>query len=321
MSTTIDHVGSKTAADVDNLALELRNWGRWGADDQAGTLNFTTPAHVVAAAALVRTGEIVSMAVPFGKSSPQNGSFGRFNPILTMLESGTDAMCGHQDHRNFNFADDMITMPLQCSTQWDALGHVFYDKKMYNGHSMSLVGSHGALVNSVVAYKEKLAGRGVLLDIARLRGVERLADGEPIYPDELDRAVAHAGVAVGEGDFVIVRTGQTDWCRRNAWGTYPGGDAPGLSLDTARWLYDKRVAAVAVDTWGAEVRPNEVKELYQPWHHVVIPNMGLCVGEIYDLGALGDACHRLGRCEFFFTAPALPIEGGVGSPINPLAIF
>ena len=238
-----------------------------------------------------------------------------------MLESGTDAMCGHQDHRGLNFADDMIMMPLQCSTQWDALGHVFYEQKMFNGYPMSLVGSHGAQKNSVVAYKEKLVGRGVLLDIARLRGVERLADGEPIYPEDLDKAVERAGVSVGEGDFVLVRTGQTGWCRRNTWGAYAAGDAPGLTLDTSRWLFDKRVAAVAVDTWGAEVRPNEVRELFQPWHHVVIPNMGLCVGEIFDLDKIGAACERTGRYEFLFTAPALPIEGAVGSPINPLAIL
>jgi kynurenine formamidase len=109
-------------------------------------------------------------------------------------------------------------------------------------------------------------------------------------------------------------------CRRDGWGSFAGGDAPGLSFDTAGWLHRNELAAIATDTWGFEVRPNELAESFQPLHQVVLPNMGLHIGEIFDLEALADDCARDGVYEFFFVAPPLPITGAVGSPINPYAI-
>ena len=104
------------------------------------------------------------------------------------------------------------------------------------------------------------------------------------------------------------------------WGDYAGGDAPGLSFHTATWLHERQIAAVATDTWGMEVRPNEIPNTYQPLHQVLIPNMGLLVGEIFDLDGLAEDCARDGVYEFQFVAPPLPVTGAVGTPVNPLAI-
>jgi kynurenine formamidase len=307
--------------DVDELASACRNWGRWGPDDELGTLNFVTPETVAAAAREVRSGQVFSLAIAFGPSGPQTGGLGRFNPVHTMLATGTDAAAGCQDHLHVAYADDVIALPCHGATHWDALGHVFYRGAMWNGYDMRLVSSAGAARNAIAVLRDRLVGRGVLLDVARWKGVDALSPGEGIGAADLDAVLRSEGVEVRTGDFLLVRTGQLGRCRREGWGTYAGGDAPGLALDTASWLRDARVAAVAADTWGCEVRPNETEDVYQPWHHVVIPNMGLTVGEIFDLEDLAAACAREGRYTFFFTAPPLPIEGGVGSPVNPLAVL
>jgi len=138
---------------------------------------------------------------------------------------------------------------------------------------------------------------------------------------ELDAAANAQGVEIRKGDFVIVRTGQQEAClSRGEWGTYAGGDAPGLAFDTAYWVHAKNIAAICTDTWGCEVRPNETKEANQPWHWVVIPKIGISMGEIFYLKELAEDCAEDGVYEFFFCAPPMNLPGGCGSPINPQAI-
>lgn len=310
-----------TRDDVDRLAQACRNWGRWGEDDELGTLNFVTPTAVRRAAHGVRTGQVISLAINFGQDGPQTGQMGRFNPLHLMIASGTDVGQGYQNARGGGYADDLIIMPLQCATQWDGLGHIFYHGKMWNGYDVGWVGTGGARKNAITAFKDRLAGRGVLVDVARYRGVEALAPGEAIHAADLDEILRVQGVDIEPGDFLLIRTGQVGQGLRTGWGSFAGGDAPGLALDTAPWLYQACVAAVATDTWGAEVRPNEVADVFQPWHHVVIPNMGLVVGEIFQLEDLAAACAQAHCYTFFLSAPALPIDGAVGTPVNPLAIL
>ena len=128
------------------------------------------------------------------------------------------------------------------------------------------------------------------------------------------------GVEVGRGDIVCVRTGQLTRVRREGWGDYAGGPAPGLSFYTAGWLHRTEIAAIATDTWGFEVRPNEFDNAFQPLHQVAIPHIGLLVGEMWDLDALAEHCAGDGVYEFFIVAAPLPITGAVGSPVNPIAI-
>ncbi|MGH6915137.1 MAG: cyclase family protein, partial [Geminicoccales bacterium] len=167
----------------------------------------------------------------------------------------------------------------------------------------------------------RMVGRGVLLDIARHKGVDALDDGYPISVDDLERAAAAQGVEVRRGDFCIVRTGQMEQrLARGAWDGYAGGDAPGLAFETCEWIFEKEIATICSDTWGIEVRPNEADGLGQPLHWVTIPAIGVTHGEMFYLKELAEDCAKDKVFEFFFCAPPLNITNGTGSPINPLAI-
>lgn len=311
-----------TIEKVKEFSQKYKNWGKWGAEDEWGTLNYITPEKIVEAARLVRQGKVFSLAIPFDDKGPQTGSFGRFNPIHFMLQDGADVAAGAQDHLpNLRYTDDAVTMPLQCATQWDSLAHIMYEGKMYNGYDARMVTSAGAKKNGIDKMRNKIISRGVLLDIPRYRGKPWLEAGEAIYPADLDGAVAQGKVSVGKGDIVLIRTGQLAQVRaEGSWGQYSGGPAPGLSLTTAPWFCEKQVAGYATDTWGTEVIPNETEDVFQPLHIVFIVHAGMLVGEIFDLEELAEDCARDGVYEFMFVAPPLPITGAVGSPVNPQAI-
>lgn len=313
---------------VRELADRYSNWGRWGADDELGTLNHIRASDVVAASRLVRSGRTISLAIPVDETGPQSGGFGRFNPIHLMIRDGNAAATGTvvRDFyggrdRYIRGTDDLLIMPLQSGTQWDALAHIVFDGRIYNGYPATDVGSKGAIRNDIAKARDRIVGRGVLLDIPRSMGRPWLDPGEAIHIEHLEACARAQDVTVGRGDIVLIRTGQMAECRAaGTWGTYAGGAAPGLALDTVGWIHDRDLAAVATDTWGMEVLPNETPDVFQPLHIVLIVHMGLLVGEIFDLEALADDCAADGRYEFLFTAPPLPITGGVGSPVNPLAI-
>jgi kynurenine formamidase len=303
-------------------AERCKNWGKWGPNDEIGTLNYVTPQAIVAAGKLIRKGKAFSLGLNFDRNGPQRGLWGnRFNPIHTMLATGTDAVAGRQDKGGLRYADDSVSMPLQCGTQWDALGHIFYDDKMWNGYDATLVDSGGAQKNGIEKTKDRMVGRGVLLDVARHSGVDFLEDGTAITIDDLEKTAAAQNVEVRRGDFVIVRTGQMGQrLKAGEWGGYAGGDAPGLAFETCEWIYESEIAAICTDTWGCEVRPNETDDASQPWHWVVIPMIGITMGEIFYLEELAADCAEDGVYEFFFCGPPLPITKAVGSPINPMAI-
>lgn len=311
-----------TIKEIKATAERVKNWGRWGPDDEIGTLNNISPEDIVNAARLIRRGKVFSLGLNFDNRGPQTGLWGnRFNPIHTMLTSGVDAIAGRQESIGIRYADDMVTMPLQCGTQWDALGHIFFGDKMWNGYDAKLVDSSGAQKNGIEKTRDKMAGRGVLLDVARFKGVESLEDGYGIGIEELEDCAKTQGVEVCRGDFVIFRTGQMERClKTGVWGGYAGGDAPGLRFETADWIRRTDIAAICADTWGCEVRPNESNEASQPWHWVVIPMIGITMGEIFYLKDLAEDCAEDHVYEFFFCGPPLPITGAVGSPINPIAI-
>lgn len=310
------------------LAERYSNWGRWGPDDELGTLNLIRPEDVVAAARLVQTGKTFSLAIPLDDAGPQTGGFGRFNPIHLMIRDGNAAVTetvvrdfyGGRD-RWIRGTDDILILPLQSGTQWDALGHIVFEKRIYNGYPATDVGSKGAIRNDIAKARDRVTGRGVLLDIPRSKGRQWLDPGESILAADLDACAAKQGVEIKRGDIVLVRTGQIGRCRQDgAWGDYAGGPAPGLALDAVSWIHDREIAALAADTWGAEVLPNETPDVFQPLHIILIVHMGLLLGEIFDFEALADDCAEDGRYECFFSAPPLPITGAVGSPVNPIAV-
>jgi kynurenine formamidase len=247
---------------------------------------------------------------------------GRINPLHTMLRTGTDAYAGVLDQRGIRAADDIVVIPLQCGTQWDGLGHVFYENYMWNGYDCREVTSAGAQKCGIEKTKNKMVGRGVLLDVARFKGVESLDDGYGITNQDLYDTAKAQKVELKRGDYIIVRTGHMERClKAGSWDGYPGGDAPGLAFETLEFVQKTELAALATDTWGAEVRPNNTEgNINQPWHWITIPIMGMTMGEIFNLKELGDDCAADKVYEFLFVAPAIPITGAVGSPVNPLAI-
>lgn len=303
-------------------AAQYCNWGKWGPDDELGSLNYVTPENVVASAGLVRKGRVFSMALPLDADGPMNGSFGRNNPSLHMIWDGGDIAAGAQDHiAALRYTDDAAYMVLQSSTQWDALAHIFHDGKMYNGYGTELVTSRGAQKNSITNVRSRAVGRGVLLDVARWKGKPWLDVSEPISDEDLAATAMAQGVEVGEGDFVLVRTGQMVQCRdAGSWGDYAGGPAPGLAISAADFFCPRHVAAVSTDTWGTEVLPNETPDVFQPLHIILLVNAGIILGEMWDMEELAQDCAADGVYEFQLVAPPLTFTGSVGSPINPQAI-
>jgi kynurenine formamidase len=307
-----------TAQTVRDWGAELSNWGRWGDDDEIGTLNLITPERVATAAASVREGLVISCAIDFGAQGPMPG-VGRFNPRHTMTQTGHD----QELPGGFRYADDDLELTLQCGTQWDALSHVYYDGYLYNGKPASVITDAGAHANSIDRLRERVVGRGVLLDVAAAKGVAHLEDGDAISPDDLDAAADAQGVSIEEGDVLLVRTGRMGRVHAEGeWGeSYVFGPNPGLSVHCAPWLRRSGIAAVASDNVAVEVMPGEVPDCMMPLHMICLRDMGLTFGEIFDLEALAAAAHARNRFEFFFAAVPLPITGAVGSPINPIAIF
>ncbi|ROR46448.1 cyclase family protein [Kitasatospora cineracea] len=306
-------------------AKAYSNWGRWGAEDRLGTLNFLDEDKRREAAGLIRQGVSFSLAQRFDMNGPQKGWRRRTNPVHTMLDTGTDAAAGLQGFpHGIGGADDVIAMPLQCSTQWDGLGHIFDHGRAWNGRdAATTVTSEGDLVTGIEHMDRQIAGRGVLLDVGRAIGADgELPDGFAVTEEHLAATIEAQGPssAVGRGDIVVIRTGQLSRARREGWGEYAGGPAPGLSFTTAGWLHGSEIAAIATDTWGFEVRPNEFDHAFQPLHQVAIPNMGLLIGEMWDPDALAAHCAADGVYEFWLTAAPLPITGAVGSPVNPIAV-
>jgi kynurenine formamidase len=314
------------AALLDEYVERFSNWGRWGDDDQAGTANFITRDKVAAAARGVRHGQVVSLGMTLGDGGPQTGANGRFNCMCYAVASGTDHELGRQAWGGkplpleMGFADDTVVLHLQSSTHWDSLCHIFHRGRMYNGYPASESTTAGSSRNGLQHLTGRLVSRGVLLDIPASKGLDWLEDGYAITPDDLDAAAEHARVDVEEGDIILLRTGQLARCRVQGWGTYAGGDAPGLSFLTVPWLHAHRVGAVASDTWGVEVRPNEIEGAFQPFHLPALVYMGLALGEMFDFDALARACAGDGLYEMLVSASPLPFVGTAGGPPGPVAI-
>ncbi|MGP3769687.1 cyclase family protein [Streptomyces sp. SDT5-1] len=304
--------------------VAYRNWGRWGTDDVLGTLNFLDDAIRAHAASLARRGRAFSLALDFNEDGPQRGFRGRINPVHYMRDTGSAAAGTQGFPHGFGGADDHVVMPLQASTQWDGLGHIYDNKKAWNGRSCAIV--NGDSVTGIERMKDAFTGRGVLLDVGRVCGDERgeLEDGFAITEEHLRTTIEAQGAtsAVRRGDMVLLRTGQLGRVRRlGEWGTYAGGDAPGLSFTTLDWLHRTEVAAIAADTWGLEVRPYEFPQpCMSPLHQIAIPNMGLPLGEMWDLEGLAADCAADGVHEFLLIAAPLPVTGAVGAPVNPIAM-
>lgn len=303
------------------LARSVNNWGRWGADDEIGTLNFITPDKIAQAARLVQTGKSFALSIPLSKNGVQTGLLpGRINPIRTMIDINRP-MTG--DPTQFCNTDDMVVMGLQSATHWDGLAHVSYAGRLYNGYPIESINEDGAS-RCGIEKVQTLVGRGVLLDVARTKGVDRLDPGYGITCADLDAAEEMAKVKVGEGDIVLVRTGQMNILHKPVIKPQDKADyakpCPGLTLETARWLHQRNVAAVAADNFSLEVYPGIPKSMFLPVHLIHIVEMGMTQGQNWDLEVLAADCADDGRYAFLLDATPQKFVGGVGTMVNPVAI-
>lgn len=297
----------------------LSNWGRWGTDDQLGTLNLITPEVRRAAARLVEHGESVGCARPIDEEPDQPDV--RMQRLHFMLNSG-EATGPSRDGRKGSTRDfiGMATHGLAL-THIDSLSHAYWDQDLYNGfHRSRVTTAGGAEVLSVETMRDGIVTRGVLIDLPRHRGVDSLEAGEPVLPEEIEAAAAACGIEVREGDALLVRTGWSG--RRAAGGLLPHRprDRPGLQAACLPWLHERGVAVIAGDS-ANDVFPSGYAELTLPIHAIGIVAMGLCLIDNCQFEDLAAACARHQRWEFLFVAAPLRFNRATGSPATPVAIL
>jgi kynurenine formamidase len=300
-----------TKADVDKMMKELSNWGRWGKNDQIGTVNLITPAKRKQAVALVTEGVSVSLAHDLDtvKAVDNSAPF-----IHTVTHTGANPVGGQ-------FVVDTYSIDYHgaAHTHMDTLAHIFYDGKLYNGVPVSTVTEKGTEQLGVSNFKNGIMSRGILIDIPKLKGVDWLEPGTAIYPEDLDAWEKKTGVKVGSGDIVFIRTGR--WARRAAKGPWDAGaEGAGLFATCARWLHQRDVAMVGSDL-GTDVAPSQIAGVGSPMHQLLLIAMGTPIFDNCDLEAVSKAAAERNRYIFLLTAAPLPVPHGTGSPLNPIATF
>jgi kynurenine formamidase len=292
---------------VDRCMTDLSNWGRWGKDDQTGTINLLTPERRKRALASARDGVSVSMSHTYveQREADATSPFGR-----EMLPIGTS-----------DFVSDRYTVAFHgyAHSHMDSLCHMSHEGKMYNGFLRTEVTEAGCGKLAISNFKQGIVARGVLLDIARLKGVKYLEPGVPIYVEDLEAAEKKQGVKVEPGDVLFVRNGR--WARRaevGPWATAQMG--AGLHGSVLPWIKMRDVAMLGSDTVN-DVLPSGVGGVFEPIHQVAIVAMGMPLFDNLDLEAVAEEAARRGRWTFLLTTAPLAVETGTGSPLNPLAVF
>ena len=298
-----------TAAMVDQWMTELSNWGRWGDDDERGTLNLITPDKRRTALALATAGVSVSLS----------------HNYLTERAADATSPIGREmlgPDRPGPFRSDRYTFAYHgyAHSHMDSLCHMMHDGRMYNGYVRDdEVTAAGCAKLAIINFKQGIVTRGILMDIARLKGVDYLEPGTPIYVDDFEAWEREAGMRVEPGDIVFVRSGR--WARRaeqGAWAT--SEQSAGLHASVAPWLRERGVAMLGGDGTN-DAMPSGVNGVTQPIHQLTIVAMGMPLFDNLDLEAVAAEAARQNRWEFLLVAAPLAMDGGTGSPLNPLAIF
>ena len=307
-----------TQAAVDAIAQQVSNWGRWGPDDQRGTLNLLRPEHVRAAAALIRDGTTVSCALPLATWPRIDNPF----PARHIMLAAGDEARHDPGMPGFEAAFDLVMLQPHgpTSSHIDALSHVFIQGRMYNGVDSREVRSDGAHTHTVMNFASGIVGRGVLLDVPAVQGVEWLELGYAVTVADLEAAEAQQGVRAGEGDILLVATGRD--ARRaavGAWAHRVEGMA-GLAVECLPWLHDRGVAVLGCDGIS-DTLPTEIPGWRMPIHQIALVMMGCPLLDNLRLDLLMAACREKGRWAFHFSAAPLHIERGTGCPVNPIATF
>ena len=300
---------SVTAEQVETWMTELSNWGRWGDDDQLGAVNLITPEKRRAALALATEGISVSLS----------------HNYITQPAADATSPIGYEmlgPDRPGPFRSDRYTFAYHgyAHSHLDSLCHMMHNGRMYNGFVRDdHVTAAGCARLAIINYKQGILSRGVLMDIARLKGVDYLEPGTPIYVEDLEAWEREAGVRVEPGDILFVRNGR--WARRAAMGAWALNEqSAGLHASVAPWLRERGVAMMGADG-TSDVLPSQVEGVTQPIHQLAIVAMGIPLFDNLDLEAVAEEAGRQNRWEFLLVAAPLAMDGGTGSPLNPLAIF
>jgi kynurenine formamidase len=305
-------VESVSAAEFRAIFESVSSWGRWGAADERGALNNLTADRVAAAARLVRSGVTVSLSHP--------------------LKTDADLACSEPAEHRMTMLPDASSGPLRFVKDYvgldyhnpghshiDALCHVFYEGSMYNGRAMAAIAEEGAQAGSIELLADGLVGRGVLLDIARLRDAPWLEPGQQVFAEDLEAAERGQRVEVGPGDVLLVRTGHA--ARLAEVGPWDTDEArAGLHPSAARFLADRKVAALGSDG-NNDAAPSTTEGVAFPIHVLALCAMGAPLLDYLQLEDLGARCEAAGRWEFLFVGAPLRITGGTGSPLNPIAVL
>ena len=329
LTTFNNSVVAKNSNTVDSATFnrwmtELSNWGRWGKDDELGSINLITPKKRIEAAKLVEKGISISLARELRNVSTRTVATDDFKHevVLTGLDPSTDA------------SSDRYTIAFHGSTisHLDALCHIFNKGKMYNDFSQKLVTETGCQKLSVDVFSDGIFTRGVLMDFANLKGIPSLEPGTAIMSSDLDDWEKKTGVKVRSGDALLIRTGRwsPSHTKENTFGAWSG-----LHASAAKWLHDRDISILGTDA-NAEVylqntlsgeggawRPplTDVEGEWFPVHKLLMVAMGTQIMDNLDLDGLTAEAKRQGRWDFLFTFAPLSVPGGTGSPINPIATF
>jgi kynurenine formamidase len=299
-----------TKEDVDRMMTELSNWGRWGKEDQLGAVNMITDAKRKQAAALVKEGVSISLARDTEKE--------RANDNPSPYEH-TMTLSGVNNRGQFSIDAFRISFHGYQHTHLDALCHMFWNGKMYNGFSQEEVTQKGAAKLAIQNLKQGIFTRGVLMDIPRLIGVKYLEPGTPIYPEDLEAWEKKAGLKLKAGDAVFIRTGR--WARRAEKGPWDvSTNSAGLHASCAKWLKARDVALLGSDA-ASDALPSGVEGLTHPIHQLALIALGVNIFDNCDLEALSEGAAKRNRWEFLLTAAPISLTGGTGSPLNPIATF
>ncbi|WP_210210335.1 cyclase family protein [Altericroceibacterium spongiae] len=301
------------------------NWGKWGADDEVGSLNYLTPDQVLAGKDCIRSGKSFTLAVQIGRPEgdpiwPGRPASQRYN-----IRDRGDFMAGAGKNYpgGLEDADDMIIMMLQGSTQYDALGHVWYDEQIWNGYSAETTAG-GLKKASVCALAERgIAGRGVLIDMARHRGKKVLGRGETFTHKDVLEAAEAQGVEIRKRDILLIRTGWIgSFYYTPAEEFYKDFLEPGLtySPELVQWFADMEIPNLCTDTIANEVTFEPETGVLLPLHLALMRNLGITLAEILLLDKLADDCAEDGQWDFLYTAGPLKVVQGTGAPVNPLVI-
>lgn len=303
------------------------NWGKWGADDEVGSLNYLTASEVMRGLASVRDGSLFTLQVPIGSPDIDDPVWPARTPAVRtqVMDEGffTRGEVSDPPPDGHHWADDKIEMFLQGATQYDALAHLWYDGQVWNGYSAdSTVG--GLSKASVLAIGERgVVGHGVLIDMARHRGKDVLDRGEGFSHDDLLAAAEAQGVTIGKRDILLIRTGWIgSYFRRDRDEFYADWNEPGLvySRELVEWFQEMEIPNLVTDTMANERSRDPETGIELPLHCALMRNLGVTMTEICWLDDLAAACAADGRWDFLYTAAPLKIVGASGAPVNPIVI-